>query len=308
MRMREETTKMTSKGKQPEDKEPEIDYEYMLLKRFRIVESVIEEARKYNKEHGIDEQTSNANVVFTKTNKQKSYERWLKQCINPDTNQFYTMDFLKAKKIVARIDSPYDGIQYPRREMFQLYRIKEQSGEYLNRREMWYGLNVEGKEINIYVETLDDHRDLQIVYPKLEDLNQTRYMGDGDDIPGYGKTLAKVRNTNLIYTDQEEGRIVYDTPFSEAAVLEAAKYARGSFYDRNNGCALAFTDKSRSGNSYSVFSLDQFLQPFDQVWDELTRPKDKGVDVKDLIRQLRDENMLGKGKDEADKLGKEPYK
>jgi hypothetical protein len=297
MRMREETTKMTSKGKQPEDQEPEIDYEDMLLKRFRVVESVIEEARKFNKEHGIDEQTSNANIVFNKTRKQKKYERWLKQCINPDTNQFYTMDFLKAKKIVARIDSPYDGIQYPRREMFQLYRIKNQSREYLNRREMWYGLDVSGKETGIYVETLDNHMDLQIIYPKLEDPNQTRYMGDDDNIPGYGKTIAQVRNTNIMYTDQEEGRIVYDTPFTESAVLEAAKYARGAFNDRNNGCSLALTDESRSRNSYSVFSLDQFLRPFDELYEELTRPPKDKVDVKDLIKQLKDEELLGKSKE-----------
>jgi hypothetical protein len=131
-------------------------------------------------------------------------------------------------------------------------------------------------------------------------------MGDDNDIPGYGKTIAQVRNTNLIYTDQEEGRIVYDTPFTEATVLEAAKYARGSFNDRNNGCSLALTDESRSRNSYSVFSLDQFLQPFDQVWEELTRPKDKGVDVKDLIKQLQDEKLLGKSKD-ANEAGN-PYK
>jgi hypothetical protein len=148
----------------------------MLLKRFRITESVIEEARKYNKEHGIDEQTSNANVVFTKTNRQKKYERWLKQVRNPDTGRFYSMEFLKAKQLVSSLATPYDGIQYPRREMFQLYRIKNQS-EYLNRREMWYGLDVSGKETGIYVETLDYHMDLQIEYSKLDESNQTRYMG-----------------------------------------------------------------------------------------------------------------------------------
>jgi hypothetical protein len=294
---------MTFKSKQLEDQEPKEDYEDMLLKRFKIAESVIEEARKFNREHGIDEQTSKANVVFTKTNQQKKYERWLKQVRNPDTGRFYTMEFLKAKQIVAGLDSPYDGIQYPRREMFQLYRLKKnQSEEYIFRREMWYGLNVEGKEFGIYVETLDNHMDLQIAYPKLEDPNPTRYMGDDDNIPGYGKTIAQVRNTNRIYTDVEEGTLVYDTPFSEAAVLEAVKFARGAFDDRNNGCALGLIDNSKSSNnSCSVFSLEQFLQPFDQVWEEQTRPKDK-VDVKELIRQLQDEKLLGKSK-EANEVG-----
>jgi hypothetical protein len=286
---------MTTKDKR-EEKEPGIDYEDMLLKRFRIAESVIEEARKYNKEHGIDEQTSNANVVFTKTNKKK-YERWLRQVRNPDTGRFYTMEFLKAKQIVSSLATPYDGIQYPRREMFQLYRIKQQPNEYLMRREMWYGLTVEGKEFGIYVETLDDHRELQIAYPKLEDPNQTKYMGDDDNIPGYGKTIAQVRNTNRIYTDVEEGTLVYDTPYTEEAAGEAVKYARGAFDDRNNGCALGFIDNSKStNNSISVFSLERFLQPFDQVWEELTRPKDK-VDVKDLIKQLKDEKLLARSKE-----------
>jgi hypothetical protein len=218
------------------------------------------------------------------------------------------MEFLKAKQMVSGIDSPYDGIQYPRREMFQLYRIKEQSGEYLMRREMWYGLNVEGKELSMYVETLDDHRELQIEYVKEENPNQVRYMGVDDDVSGYGKTIAKVRNTNMIYTDQEEGRLVYDTPFSEEAVKEAIQHARGAINDHNNGLSLGFIDGiSGSKNSATIPSIERFLQPFDKVFQETIRPKDK-VDIKDLVKQLRDEELLGKSKDEADKLGKEPYK
>jgi hypothetical protein len=280
----------------------EIDYENLLLKRFRIVGETIEVAKIFNQEHGIDDATSRANAVLTKTNKQKKYERWLRQVRNPDTGRFYTMEFLKAKQLVAGLDSPYDGIQYPRREMFQLYRIKQEPNEYLMRREMWYGLGVDGKEFGIYVETLDDHRELQITYSKLEESNQTRYMGDDDVIPGYGKTIAQVRNTNRMYTDQEEGTLVYDTPFSEAAVEEAVKYARGSFSDRNNGCALGLIDSSKStNNSISVFDLQLFLQPFDKVWEELNRPKDK-VDVKDLIKQLQAEKLLDRNKD-ANEVG-----
>jgi hypothetical protein len=165
---KEETIKMTSKSKL-ENQEPGVDYENMLLKRFRIVEEVIEVAKDFNRDHGIDDATSRANVVLTKTGRQKKYERFLKQCINPDTNHWYSMEFLKAKQLVARIDSPYDGRQYPRREMFQLYRIKDQNKEFLNRREMWYGLTVKGQEIGIYVETLDSHMDVPITYTKLEE-------------------------------------------------------------------------------------------------------------------------------------------
>lgn len=284
-------------------------YEDLLLKRYRIVESVIEEARKFNRDHGVDDDISRANIIFTKTNRQKEYERFLKQCVNPSTNKFYTMEYLKAKQMVSGIDSPYDGRQYPRREMFQLYRRKEQSGEYLMRREMWYGLNVEGQELNIYVETLDDHRDLQIQYVKEENPNQIRYMGKDDDVPGYGKTIAKVRNTNIIYTDQEEGTLVYDTPFSEQAVMEAVKNARGAINDHNNGCSLGFIDgTSGSKNSATITSIERFCQPFDKVWEEIRQPPKDKIDVKDLIKQLKDEELLGKSKDEADKLGKEPYK
>jgi hypothetical protein len=273
-------------------------YEDLLLKRYRIVESVIEEARKFNSDHGIDDATSKANAVFTKTNQQKKFERFLKQCVNPTTNKFYTMEFLKAKQIVSGIDSQYDGRQYPRREMFQLYRIKEQSGEYLMRREMWYGLNVEGKELSMYVETLDDHRELQIEYVKEENHNQVRYMGVDDDVPGYGKTIAKVRNTNMIYTDQEEGKLVYDTIFSQEAVDEALKHARGKINDHNNGLSLGFIDGiSGSKNSATIPSIERFLEePFDKVFQETIRPKDK-VDIKDLVKQLRDEELLGKSKE-----------
>jgi hypothetical protein len=293
---------MTSKSKL-ENQEPEIDYEDMLLKRYRIVEEVIEVARNFNKEHNIDEQTSKANVVFNKTNRQKKYERFLKQCINPDTNQWYDMSYLKAKKLVARIPSPYDGVKYPRRSMFNLSRRKESSGEYLDRKEMWYALDITGKEISLYVETLDNHMDLQIQYPKLENPDKTRYMGEEEELPGYGKPVAHVSNTNRIYTDQEEGTIVWDTPFSKEAVEEAVKNARGAYDDRNNGCALSIVDKSRdSGHSFSVFSLEQFQEPFDQLFEKLSQPPKDKVDVKDLIRQLQDEKLLNKGK-EANEVG-----
>jgi hypothetical protein len=219
----------------------------------------------------------------------------LRQCINPDTNQWYDMSYLKAKKLVANIPSPYDGIKYPRRSMFQLCRRKELTGEYIDRKETLYALDITGKEISLYVETLDNHMDLQIQYPKLENPDQNKYMGEEEELPGYGKTVAQVSNTNRIYTDQEEGTIVWDTPFSKEAVEEAVKNARGAYDDRNNGCALSIIDKSRdSGHSYSVFSLEQFQEPFDQLFEKLSQPPKDKVDVKDLIKQLQDEKLLGK--------------
>jgi hypothetical protein len=210
------------------------------------------------------------------------------------------MEFLKAKKLVANIPSPYDGVRYPKRSMFQLSRRKESTGEYLDRRETWFALDITGKEISLYVETLDNHMDLQIQYPKLENPDKTRYMGEEEELPGYGKTVAQVSNTNRIYTDQEEGTLVWDTPFTQEAVMEAAKNARGAYDDRNNGCALSIIDKSRDlGHSFSVFSLEQFLQPFDQLFEKLSQPPKDKIDVKDLIKQLQDEKLLGSSKESS---------
>ena len=286
---------MTSKSKQLEDQETGIDYEDMLLKRFRITEAVIEEARKFNREHGVNEATSNMYVDFTTHALEKKYQRWLRQCINPSTKRFYNMEYLKAKELVSAIDNQYDGRQYPRIELNNLVRIKTQQGEFLVRSMMLYGMDIHGNELSLFVDTADDHRDLKIEYVKEVNPDQTRYMGIDEENPGWGRTIAKVRNTNIIWSGQEEGTLVYDTPFSEQTVQEFAKYAKPPF-SSHNGTGLSLKNEvSGATHSLSIKSLEQFCDPnFDSLWEELSLlPKDK-VDVKDLIKQLQEEKLLGK--------------
>jgi hypothetical protein len=304
---REETTNLTSKSKQSEDQEPEIDYEDMLLKRFKITESVIEEARKFNSDHGIDEATSKMYVDFTIHPLQKKYQRWLRQCINPSTKRFYNMEYLKAKQLVSAIDNQYDGRKYPRIELNNLVRIKAQQGEFLVRSIMLYGMDITGNELSLFVDTADDHRELKIEYVREVNSDQTRYMGQEDENPGWGRTVAKVRNTNVIWSGQEEGTLVYDTPFSEQTVQEFTKYAKPPF-SSHNGTGLSFKNEvSGATHSLSIKSLEQFCEPdFDSLWEELSRiPKDK-VDIKDLVKQLQEEKLLSRSK-EANEVGN-PYK
>ena len=61
-------------------------------------------------------------------------------------------------------------------------------------------------------------------------------------------------------------------------------------------------NQNQQNDSYSVFSLEQFLKPFDQVCEELSRPPKDKVDVKDLVKQLQEEKLLGKSK-EANEVG-----
>lgn len=83
------------------------------------------------------------------------------------------------------------------------------------------------------------------------------------------------------------GSLVYTSPYSEETVYEMIKVARGAFDDHNNGCSLALTDESKSRNSYSVSTLEDFLAPsFDEIFKRLSQPS-TNINVKDLVDQLR---------------------
>jgi hypothetical protein len=286
---------MTKSQSQQQDQRQEVEWAELLLRRFHKAAEVFEKAREYNRSHGIDENLSKRYINYSKPLEQRKIERFLNRVTNVDTNEWNTMTYLKATNQVARgIETEYDNVKYPRIELYQLYRIKTRSSnqEFLKRRIMIYGLGNNGKEIGISVD-LDFEQIPSIEYVPL---TETIQAGSEYEESGYGRrTIAKVSNDNGIYSGIETAKVTYVTPFSVETVQDFIKDARGGFTDPD-GTSLVFKDENKS-HRCSIKSLEQFCNPsFDQVMTEVSR-KEPSIDVKDLIRQLKTEDIIGKDAD-----------
>jgi hypothetical protein len=293
--LKEETTKMTSK-RQPEDQGsgPKVDYAELLLTHYTRAEEIIEKAKEFNRKNGLPEELMSPYIDYTMPAGKEKYLNWLKDVTSEHNGKFYDMKTLKAAGFVSDEDTPLDDIQYPRRELFQLYRIKTPKGEFLRRTEMWYGLQQDGTEKSLGVGDLDFYIEPSISYVYADP--GTKYMqfnprstearraiGIGENVKMRVAKLA----TDVMFPGNEMGTLVYTSPFSAETIYEMIKVARGAFDDHNNGCSLALKDESKSRNSYSVTTLEEFLTPsFDETFKRLSTPS-TNINVKDLVDQLR---------------------
>lgn len=290
---REETTKMTTKGKL-EDQEPKVDYAELLLSHYTRAEEVIYRAIEFNKKNGLPEELMPAYINYTEPAYKKKYLNFIKDCTSEHNGKFYDMKMLRAAGYVSDEETPLDNVQYPRRELFQLSRIKTSKGEFLRRTEMWYGLQQDGTEKSCGVSDLDYYYDPHISYvyadpgityssfnPRSAESRKTVSIGQNAKI-----RVAKLA-TDVMFPGNEMGTLVYTSPYTPETVYEMIKVARGAFDDHNNGCSLALHDESKSRNSYAVYTLEEFLtNNFDETFKRLSTPS-TNINVKDLVDQLK---------------------
>jgi hypothetical protein len=279
----EEATKMTSKGKQPEDQEPEIDWAELLLRRFRKAEEVFEKAREYNRSHGFDERLSKAYTNYSKPLAQKSYERFLDSVTNVDTGEWNTIKYLRATKQISRvIESEFEDVSYPRVELLKIIRIKTQSGgDFIYRVLNLVGLGRTGKEITQFVDDIDLEKIPAVEYIPLP---VETIQGSGYEEEGYGRTMiASVSNDNKIYSGIETAKTTYLVPMSEQTIREWIKDVKS--FVGPNATALVLKDENASHRT-SARSLEEFLMPFDETFKRHMAPQ-TNINLKDLVDQLK---------------------
>jgi hypothetical protein len=288
--LREGTTKMTSKSKQLEDSE----LKELLLSHYTRAEEVIERAKSYNLKSGLPEELMPAYIPYKEPIYKKKYLNFIKDCTSEHNGKFYDMKMLKAAGFVSDEDTPLDSVKYPRRELFQLSRIKTSKGQFLRRTEMWYGLLQDGTERSCGIDFLDWWISPHISYvyadpgttyssfdPRSTESRKTVSIGQNAKI-----RVAKMA-TDVMFPGNEMGTLVYNTPYTKDTVYEMIKVARGAFDDHNNGCSLALVDESKSRNGYSVTTLEEFTaEPFDEIFKRLSQPA-ASINVKDLVDQLK---------------------
>jgi hypothetical protein len=154
----EEATEMTSKSKQLTEDQG-IDWAEVLLRRFKKADEVFQQARQFNRDHGISDEVSKQYINYNKPLPQREYERFLNQCTNEDTGAWNTMSYLKATNQVSRkIESEFDGVIYPKVEILKIIRIKTRTGDFIYRVLNLIGLGKSGKEISQFVDDIDRER------------------------------------------------------------------------------------------------------------------------------------------------------
>jgi hypothetical protein len=265
----EEATGMTSKSKQlPEDQGT--DWAEVLLRRFKKADEVFQQARQFNRDHGISDEVSKQYINYSKPLPQREYERFLNQCTNEHTGAWNTMSYLKATNQVSRkIESEFDGVVYPKVEILKIIRIKTRTGDFIYRVLNLIGLGKSGKEINQFVDDIDLEKIPACEYVTLP--AQTIPAEAEYEEEGYGRTIASVSNDNKMYTGIETAPTTYLQPIDEQVIREWLKDARGSITDPD-GTSLVLKNEN-SKIRYGIKSLEQFLNPsVDSLWNQVNTP------------------------------------
>jgi hypothetical protein len=303
---KEPTTKMTSK-KTPEDNQG-IDWETLLLQRFKRADAELQKAHDHNSSKGISKELERQYISYTKPQAQQKYERFLHSVINPDTGEWYDIKFLRAtKQLNKSIDSDFEGRTYPRVELYRIIRVLSKNKEdCIFRCLNLIGLNAKGQEVAEYVDDVDLERIPKIKFEPLP--AQTIPSGSEYEEDSYGKTMiATLVNHELMYHGTEIAPTKYLVLFSEDTIRQWISEGQEHLHaDPYNGINFAIK-KEGEHKSYTVKTLEQFLTPsFDQLFEQVSQPP-KTINEEDLRRL----GKIFKGEDsttDVDKKNSEPYK
>ena len=280
----------------------------LLLARYKRVEDIIERCRDENRKIGLPESFMKFYVDYSdNVGRYVKYQKFLDQVCNQD-GKFYTMPMLKAIRAVKNeVSLHLDGVSYPRRELYNIHRIKTKDGqEILRSGEMWYGLGVDGMEKNVWVEDLQTFCEpiIESILPDPQlrighaEEPHTAENKQYQTLVAKKVKLLKVTNHNHMFTATEQGNLTYTTQFSRAAVEQLISEAtpKGAFDDKYNGTSLSL-GREGVGQSYSIFDLETFCAPsFDELWKKLSTPAPQ-VDLDVLAEKMKgsiDVNTISK--------------
>ena len=158
---------MTNKQNQSQQLS-EDDYPELLIRRFKKMDSIVENARAMNRKNGLEESLQDFYIQYDGDFIQRrKYNKWLEAVRSPQNNHFWQMSTLKMASLISNEPSPLDDKTYPYRVLHHLYRVKTPKGaEFLWRKEYWHGLDDSGQEYAISVPDIDYY-----VHPKIESMD-----------------------------------------------------------------------------------------------------------------------------------------
>jgi hypothetical protein len=220
-------------NKQNQEAQPsEDDYPELLLRRFKKMDSIVENARAMNRRNRLEESLQDNYIQYDRDFIQRrKYNKWLEAVRSPQNGHFYQTAILKMAGLISDEPSSLDGKTYPYRVLHQLYRVKTPKGpEFLWRKEYWYGLDSSNQEYAISVPDLDFY-----THPKIVSLDVD---ATADDIPtkrtvvthqrdqdsnskGRKIRINKISTSRKFTGSDPTGDRIWTLPFSEEAVRDA---------------------------------------------------------------------------------------
>ena len=222
---------MTNKQNQQQEIQSEDDYPELLLRRFKKMDSIVENARAMNRKNGLEESLQAQYIQYDgDLIQRRKYNKWLGDVQAPQNNHFWQMATLKMASLISDEPSPLDEKTYPYRVLHHLYRVKTPKGpEFLWRKEYWHGLDASGQEYAISVPDLDYY-----VHPTIVSMDIDSTTGDAprrgtvvthqqdNDSNSRGKKIRINKiSTNRMFTGGDPtGDRIWTLPFTEEAVRQ----------------------------------------------------------------------------------------
>jgi hypothetical protein len=116
---------MTNKrNQQVQPQLSEDDYPELLLRRFKKMDSIVENARAMNRRNGLEESLQDQYIQYDGDFIQRrKYNKWLEAVRSPQNSHFYQTAILKMAGLISDEPSSLDEKTYPYRVPNHLYRV-----------------------------------------------------------------------------------------------------------------------------------------------------------------------------------------
>jgi hypothetical protein len=255
------TNKQSQAHIEPEEK-PTVE---LLMRRFKLMNPIVEVIRKANIDAGLDPKLMGYYIMYDSNDstEKKKYLNWLAKVTNKKTGKFNQVADLIARDLIPEEElSEHEGKIFPYRRLDSLTKIMTGDKKlWLSRTETWFGLDAAGQEQHTSVVDLDYYKKPAVTYERIPKNPEER---DGPTIR-VGKIM-----THLVFTAEQPGNKTYLTEYSPERVQEFLKYA-GPLDNHVNGTALIL---EKEGVTHPVSAtLEQFLaEDFDQTFERIRAP------------------------------------
>jgi hypothetical protein len=256
-----------------------------LLHRYKLYNEIVEKYRTKNISANLDMKRVNDYTPQLKLKGQERLEEFIKSTTHPKTGQFISSDYLLDQGVLSSQDVEQFEHSLPYARLNRLTHVKTPDGkEWLERMFTLFCLDRSG---NVVHRVLTNHD-----YFHMPVVQHMSVSEDPEDRSRDGKQL----HVDIIKDDiwmEPTGKKVQLLEYNESSVNQILKDIPpvGSFSDVVNGCSLTLQKVGEIHDLIAVKSIEEYLEPFDQIWAKKRSVPGASVDVKSLIKEMREQSL-----------------
>jgi hypothetical protein len=268
------TTKQTQTTATPEEK-PTAE---LLLRRFKLMDEIVEDVRKKNIERGLDPKMMGYYIHYdSESGEKRRYNYWIAKVTNKRTGRFNQIKDLKARELIPEDEvNENDGKTYPYRRLNALIKVKTEDGKlWLHRIEQWVGIDAAGQEVTCPVVDLDYIRKPQIAYERI--------LKDPTDPSGPSIRVGKIM-TNHVWSVEQPGPKTYLNEYSREKVDQYLRYAVGPIDNHGKGTSLALKKEGVTNECSATYEQFVSEEDFDTVFERIRTP---APEFKDFLNDMK---------------------